>query len=299
MSLDDKVTRKDEMINFIDEVNKTKRSNEAKDKFRNSVDYKLKLIKNEKDKARGICLDAIFSKIYKDALPLDNEYKISHGEDLDTEISDFIKSRHQDGMEYYVKEAIKRGSIPAKKIMESVDRMVKKAFFEAETNIVKVNPEDIKFDINSSDNQVELKKISDDMGLEEIADVIKTNVINTTTDEINKVKEEDEKLNELTTQLTQNPEITTESAIQRELRKHGIGQKQIYSPSLFTGIMIGKTNYIKESMNDIDDERCNKLAFLESVKEYTKWSVVKALKLEDITPSKTKLIASRYARGVY
>lgn len=67
------------------------------------------------DKAKEICLDKIFSKLYKDAVPLNDDYKTTYGDNLDTGIKDYISRKCPNGILYYVHEAIKKGNPIAKK----------------------------------------------------------------------------------------------------------------------------------------------------------------------------------------
>lgn len=240
--------RESKVTNFMDEVEKIKNSKSAEEMYQQTPEYKLKQIKNEKEKAKGVCLDAIFSKIYKDAIPMNDEYKVSHGDDLDSEFSDFINMRNHKGMEYYIKEAIKRGSEPAKKIMEAVEQLIKEEYHDKELNINSTDSVAIPFEVDSDSVQSKLQSISSDMNLPEITDIIKDNVKTQTIDDIERVKQEEENIKSIQEELASNPDITSESAIDRALKLKGIGLKKEYNPSLFEGIMINKTNMIKESV---------------------------------------------------
>ena len=295
-NLDDRENR---IVNFMDEIEKEKNSKSVSDEFQNSPEVKLRQIKHEKDCARGVCLDAIFSKIYKDAIPMDNDYKVSHGDDLDSEFRDFIHMRNHKGMEYYVKEAIKKGSEPARKIMEAVDRFIREEYHDKEMNVDSLSTDDIKFNINDNEVQSKLNEISSDMNLPEISEIIKDNVKIQTQNEIQRNKAEEENIKQIQQELENDPNITSEAAIDRALKYRGIGLKKTFTPSLFEGIMISKVNAIKESCPDIDAEHVNKAAFTESVKELTKWNVISTFKLEKLGKYEKQKIANNYACGKY
>lgn len=307
--------RESKVINFMDEVEKIKNSQNAEEQYKQTDDYKLKCIKNEKEKAKGICLDAIFSKIYKDAIPMDDSYKISHGKDLDTEFNDFINMRCHKGMEYYIKEAIKNGSEPAKRLMEAVDTLIKEEYQDKELNIKDTNVNEIPFDVNSDSVQDRLKVISSNMNLPEISEIIKDNVKAQVREEIEKSKKEDEDMKNLQDELNNDPTITSEGAIEKALNLRGIGLKKEYTPSLIEGIMVNKLNTLKESSENIikeyspeddntneslsiDADALNKLAFIESVKELTKWNIVSTFNLEKVNKYTSKKIANAYASGL-
>lgn len=288
--------REDSMINFMDEVDKHNKSQQAANNYANSVDVKRRILNKKKDDAKGICLDLIFSKIYKDALPMDDEYKVAHGNDLDAEFHDFISDKAPDGLEYYVKESIKKGNKAAKSIMEEVDKLVKENFFEASMALEDSNSEDVEFDPDSEENQEKIKDITDSIGGEDISEIIKKNVKQTAIDDIEKTKKHDEELKGIVDDLKNDPKITTEASLDRALRLRGVGVPKFYQPSLFEGIMINKTNLIKNSGEKLSNDIINKKAFTESVKELTKINVLHALNFEPISTIESKKLAKKYAQ---
>ena len=138
-------------------------------------------------------------------------------------------------------------------------------------------------------------KISSDMDYDQVSQIINDHVTSTVQDEISRTQKEDEHVKELEDVLAANEEITTESAIDTELEKMGEGKKE-YIPSLFTGIMINKTNLYTESA-DLDEDHIEKKAFFESVKEYTLWDMVHTLGLEKFSKNDIDFTATKYARG--
>lgn len=96
------------VINFIDLVDNQKKAEEDENAFKNTSDYKLRCLDNGQEEAKNICLDKLFANLYKNALPLNDDYKVAHADDLDADISDFINDRSPKGMVYYIREGIKR-----------------------------------------------------------------------------------------------------------------------------------------------------------------------------------------------
>ena len=139
--------REQKVFSFMEQVQLVEESNKQEKRRKESTDYKFKVLESECEKGKGVCLDAVFSKIYKDAVPLNDDYKVAHGEDLDAEFRDFINDRCPKGMEYYVKEAIKKGSAPAKRIMEAVEKIVKDDYSNKARNIEKLDSNDLVFKI--------------------------------------------------------------------------------------------------------------------------------------------------------
>lgn len=99
----------------------------------------------------------------------------------------------------------------------------------------------------------------------------------------------------LVEELKNDPKITSEAAIDRHLNLKGVNDVKFYQPSLFEGIMINKLNLIKESGEEVSPEDANKKAFFESMKEFTKLSVLDALYLENVAQNQKK-IANDYAK---
>lgn len=307
--------REQKVINFMDRVRAAKEQ-EAQDKaFQNSTDYKLKCLDREQDNAKGVCLDMIFSSIYKNALPLNDDYKVAHSDDLDAEMKDFINARSPKGMVYYVKEGIRKGSKAAKKIMEATDKIVQDDYNNKAMNVEDLNAEDMMFRSNTETIR-KIDALSNDMSLPDLSNAIKDNVKMAAMSEIKRAKEEKENIKNLEKQLSQDMSVKDDTAIESALELHGITEKKDFNPTLFQGIMIGNVNKLqamKESgtltpqcvYNALDDfgftesvvatDSVEVLAFIESVKELTKLSVIKALKLERFDPQTVNDLANEYA----
>lgn len=287
--------REDEMFSFIDEVNKTIHNRDVMNNMSNTPRAKRSILNDTKSEAKEICLDRIFNKIYKDALPITPEYKEVHDNDLDKEFRGFIQDKAPKGLEYYVRESIKKGNNTGKMLMESVDALVNNIFFETGLNINSIDVNEIKFDPESPELNKGITEITDKMGTEEISEIIKDNVKQAALNDITKQKERDEEVKNMVDNLRNDPTVTTEAVIDRKLALAGITSKRNYMPSLFEGIMVNKTNLIKESGEDIIPEDIGKKAFTESVKEMTKLSVLHSLNFEPINLPKSKSLALKYA----
>lgn len=287
-------TREQKMVNFMNDIQENMRQQKKTENLMNSDHAKRRFLENEKSKAKGICLDRIFSKVYKDALPIDDSYKIAYGTDLDKEFRDFVQIRDPEGLVHYVQESIKHGSRPAKMLMEEVNSLVKNYYMEMGLNISKTSTEDMEFDPDDVEVATKIDDISDKMNTEEISEIIKDNVKKAAIADIKKVKDHQEEMKNLVDDLKNDPSITSEAAIDRRLGVAGLNNPQFYQPGLFEGIMINKTNLIKESGKDLDDVARNKKAYFESVKELTKLNVLSAFKLEDVNTN-SKRIAKDYA----
>ncbi len=307
--------REQKVINFMDKVREAKEQEARDQAFQNSTDYKLKCLDREQDNAKGVCLDMIFSSIYKNALPLNDDYKVAHGDDLDAEMKDFINARSPKGMVYYVKEGIRKGSPAAKKIMDATDKIVQDDYNNKAMNVENLSAEDMMFRANDETIK-KIDAVSNDMDLPDLSQAIKDNVKMAAMSEIKRAKEEKENIKNLEKQLSQDMSVTTHAAIESALELHGITEKKNFNPTLFQGIMIGNVNkyqVLKESgllkpqcvYGTLDEfgftesveatDSVEVIAFIESVKELTKLSIVKALKLERFDPRTITEMANDYA----
>lgn len=293
----DEITQgESKMINLMDEINKTVDAQKATHALLNSVSMKRKKLEKVKDEAEGICLDTIFHKIYKDALPVSDDHKVIHGVELDTEMDDFIKYKEPKGLQYYVREAKRKGNTAAGVLLESVHRLVKDYFYEVGMNINAYDSDDIKFEPDSEVVRDGIQRITDKMNTEDIAEVIRNNVKQAAIEDITKRKEQAEDMKDLVDDIKNDPSIVSEKALDMKLGLANIRQKKIFQPSLFEGIMINKTNLMKEAAPDMDSSYIGKKAFTESVKEMTKILVMEAFDVEPM-PLREKLdMADKYAR---
>lgn len=308
--------RENKVMSFMEEVQCAKEEQEQEDAFRNSTNYKLKCLDKCEDDAKTVCLDKIFAKIYKDAVPLSDDYKVAYGDDLDAEFRDFIDKRCPKGMEYYVKEGLRKGSPFAKRVLEAVEDLVNNEYHDKAMNIEDYKADDLVFKTDD-DVQKKLDVISQDLQGEEIAQAIQDNVKQTAASEIARAKKEKESMKNLESELANDVNMNSEEKVESALEFYGVTEKKDFKPTLFQGIMIGKMNQIqsqfesgmienqnlygsvdlyKESDERTESGSAEEVAFIESVKEYTKLSLIKALKLESFTKRDVEDMAQDYAQ---
>ena len=291
MSLDENKKSVSDFISKLEEEEKARKSDEI---LRNKKSTKIEKINQEIQKAKEMTVSDIFAKIYKDALPIDASYKYASSYDLDNGVTSFIKNRCKSESPYqYIAEKCSKGVTSAIAMNEAVNEEVNGYFRKFYENIDETDIDDIC--LPEDDRKSIVDKISSDMDYDQVSQIINDHVTSTVQDEISRTQKEDEHVKELEDVLAANEAITTESAIDTELEKMGEGKKE-YIPSLFTGIMINKTNLYTESA-DLDEEHIEKKAFFESVKEYTLWDMVHTLGLEKFSKNDIDFTATKYARG--
>lgn len=302
------------VINFIDLVDNQKKAEEEENAFKNTTDYKLRCLDNGQEEAKNICLDKLFANLYKNALPLNDDYKVAHADDLDADISDFMNDRSPKGMVYYIREGIKKGSKIADRMLKGTEDIVNDDYNNKAMNLEDYNADDMVFRMND-DTQKKLDVMNDNLELNDISQVIHDNVKNTAISEIQRAKKEKEDINNLEKELANDINVTTKEAVNNILELRGYTESKTFEPTLFQGIMIGKLNEFTKMQESgrFDGEytfntlteyglpendgksSIEEMAFIESVKEYTKLNILKALKLESFDKYMVSDLANEYA----
>jgi hypothetical protein len=241
----------------------------------NANPYKQQIaVKQACDKCRMVSLDKMLGKIYKDAIPVDGDPI-----DVDQDISDYINTRTKGkDASYYIHEAIKKNKSPfLTSMLEAADYMARKHAKKKQemiNNGYNKLAELAQFQWGADEDK-DLQSITSDMGMDEISDAIRNNVMNTIQDEQRKNAAEKEEMKSLEEQLAADDEIVDqpamEKAISKEISKKRLNN-EIYQPSLFEGIM---KYYVESCPNDN-----NKDIYYKTICDYTMLSTMKALKLE-------------------
>ena len=304
------------LLDFIDNIENEERNKKAESDFKNSDTYKLRMIDKSRDEAKKEYLTKVLSDTYRDAIPLNDEYKVAYKDDIDKCFRDFLNERCPQGVEYYIKEAIKKNSGFAKKVLEAVNHLVDEKYNKLSLKLEEVTDEDLVFN-NDKDEQKKVNVVGRELNTDEVASIVKDNVKQTAVSEIQRAKEEKEKLQAVEDELANDVKMNTPQKVEEAMRLKGLGQGY-YKPSLFNGIMISNMNKIQAKMESGDNCEYStydalkdypmtlnesatpqELAFIESVKEYTGYALVKALKLESFDMYNIDNLAQSYAQRKY
>lgn len=304
------------LLDFIDNIENEERNKKAESDFKNSDTYKLRMIDKSREEAKKEYLTKVLSDTYRDAIPLNDEYKVAYKDDIDKCFRDFLNERCPQGVEYYIKEAIKKNSGFAKKVLEAVNHLVDEKYNKLSLKLEEVTDEDLVFN-NDKDEQKKVNVVGRELNTDEVASIVKDNVKQTAVSEIQRAKEEKEKLQAVEDELANDVKMNTPQKVEEAMRLKGLGQGY-YKPSLFNGIMISNMNKIQAKIESGDNCEYStydalkdypmtlnesatpqELAFIESVKEYTGYALVKALKLESFDMYKIDNLAQSYAQRKY
>lgn len=314
---------KSRVLTFMEDVQEGLERDAANVAFQNTYAYKSKELEKCKDKARDFCLDGVLRSIYKDAIPLNDEYKQANDTEIDDFYTDFM-NRRMDGnkLQFYVREAIKKNNSEfARKVMEAVDQLVNDEYRDKEMDLAKIDPRDLIFQ-STDDIQQKVDIIGKDLSTDEVSQIVKDNVKSTALSEITRAKKEKENLKTVEDELSNDINMNTQQAVESALEFRGLNSSKIFSPTLFQGVMISKVNQLEpkfesgeigdiylygalsgfgkedvqtEATDEMKFATMEELAFVESVKEYTGLSMLKALKLENFSKDTVKDLANQYA----
>lgn len=284
--------REAEVLNFINNKNKEDAIQRDFDNLNNCVEIKLRKLDSECSKGKSICLDAILGKIYKDALPFEDPQKNCSDDTARGIMHDFIcKRTNGKNSEYYISEAIKRTNSPTlKMILSEAESIVKEFYIEKAKDISTIDIKDLDFKINL--NQDKLDKLTKKMDLDEVAEIIKKNVQDTLKQEADRAKKEEEYRQGIEDKLSADTNVTDDTSMESAMDRISelSGQPKIYQASLFESILLGNAASINESASDSD-------LLTESIHEFTKLNICKALKLESFDLRKIKEMANNYLAG--
>lgn len=308
---------KDRVYAFMNTIDNEDQARKDEVKYYNSVDYKMKRISEEKNRCRDYCFDKIFASLFKNALPLNNDYKVAYGNELDCDMHNFMTTDNPFNKCYYVVDKSCKSPV-MKKLNTYIESIVDSTFESVENNVEDIETDAIKFKPTSELDE-KLQKITDDMGVDDVSSVISNNVKTIAKEEIERAKAEKEHRANIEKELADNLEITTQEDVENYMELHDINMKRDFQPTLFQGIMINETRkmqclqesgeycgkYIYDTLDEFKTEAsisdsvdsCSPMeeAFVESVKEFTKLSILKALKLESFNMYTTRELATKYS----
>lgn len=306
--------KENKILSFIDQVNDRQRKAELDNKWHSDPIYKKRMLDRCKDKAKDCCFNRIIGDVYVNALPLSPSYKSAYGDELRDDMTQYIVRRCPNGVSFYMKEAIKKKSPIADKINKHVNTMVKDYYSEMDRNPTDYSDEDMVFKMDD-EQQEKINSISRDLELDDISKLISDNVKSSAIAEIIRAKKEKQAIKDIEDELANDPSITTDNAIESALSLRGF-EKKIYEPTLFEAMMIGNMKKVNDGKiepactygameefgvyenADAPVYASNsEMAFIESVKDFTKLSIVRALKLESITPRDITKMTYKYMKG--
>lgn len=271
---------------YLNRLDSAKKENDIKVNLQKDPELQSRAIDKACKKCKIVSLDKMLGKIYNDAIPVEGPIV-----DVDKDICDYIDTKTQGkDTEFYIKEALRRNHSPfLNRMCEAADDMAKKhkarkeEMIKDDPNITLDELENYRYDKQENDN---LEAITNDMGFDEVSEIIRQNVKNTIQDEYMRSNNEEKQIKALEDELANDEQIidqeTMESGLSKELNKRRIFS-EIHQPSLFEGILKYYTESCSSSSNtDI---------MYKTICDYTLLSTMKALKLDDSLNNRSRLIS--------
>lgn len=283
--------RESRVLDFINRRNQEASKIKQMQDISNNPELQLRKINKEAENGKSICLNTLLGRLYKDALPYDDPTKNMSDDAARDIMKNFISDRTGGkDTEFYFREAIRRNnSTQLKNMLTEAEKISKDFVKQKSKDIGTINMQDLNFNMNLDDEK--LNDISKNLELDEIADIIHNNVQKALQDESDKAKKEEEETQKIEDALTDDDSVTDEASMESAIARMKMNnQPQIYQPSLFESIMIGKTKTMTESVDGRD-------VIYESIEEYTKLNIIKALRLEKFDMNSIKKMADNYVLG--
>lgn len=212
-----------------------------------TLDQKSRFLEKQKKSACNECISKIFEKFYQQAVPLNPEYKNAYNSELSSDMDDFAKGRGAVDLAYYVGEANRKKISPcATRIVEGVNHIVNQYYENVSNNLhsPEITADDMVFRMDDATEE-RLDALSKDCELDNLADAISDQVKADAMSEISRAKAEKEAIQQAEEELANDMSVNDETAIESALMRRGLIRPTatIYQPSLFEGIMIGKTKH--------------------------------------------------------
>ena len=293
MVADQLKTSKANMSAFLDHLNSMRQTARATAALKQSRTYRLNALQRKVSEGARAAAEKVFMSIYTNAVPVDKQHRIVYETSLQKTMQRHIEESGEPDVYDYLKKAAKQGSAPAKMICENADKYIsescRKYYLEEDTDIDDV---DISADINDA-----VVKITSDMDVDAVSEAIENNVRATIASEMAISKQEDEKLAALQQRLADDEGITEEGHIEGVLIGEGYcGFGRVYTPQLFTGIMMGKVKMYTEE-GELDGPDIQKKAYYESVKELTALQTLHTLGCITIDHNNVAAYTRKYMAG--
>lgn len=286
--------RKDKIFDFMAQVEDSNRREQYERDSKNSMHYKVKCLNQERKSASDKCINYILVKMYTNSLPFEDEYKSVHTGDLQKDVDTFITSMSNGKGVSSIIDNVAHPNHPISKLKYIVENYLNGIFKEATEKIAELNPEDLDFKLDD-DRKKQLDDISRALSLDDVANVIKTNVkmsIDAESDRANREQKETDEIQEI---LSNDESVLTESDVQKKLTFIQSNKATTYTPSLMQGIMINKFNHNQD--NTVLETGSDELpvAYFEAVREYTLHNVFKATRLAKYSGDNVTTLSRMYA----
>lgn len=288
------------VLNYINNVSQTDANNARENSYKMSDIYINKIANDYGTAKKEECARDMVTGIYKDALP--NNLEIRDRSEYD--MNNFINDQCPDGLYKYItdsrncalKDSCKECSNAVDEACNDMRNTLKKCVKESN---MPVSDSDIEFAKNKADADVKnnMEHIARRGSFPELSEAISNNVTNAVRSSVEGAKETKRANAEFEKDLKSNLSLTTKESVDTQVVLMNNKARKDYT--LFEAIFASKMGMVTtESAEDIagcyNDLNANERVMLETVAEYTKHSVWKALRLKNYDITTTKNIIHDY-----
>ena len=276
------------LMSFVNQLEQERQIQKENDMYENDPVFKQRKFEKSKECCRKYCTDEFFGRLYLNSLPLDDDYKEQHADELKAAMAKFIDAN---GGDRFIAEKIKETDSPIlKTIVEASNEVVNNYENRIAQDFDMITVSDLDYRPSDDDDKF-IDKISGEMEFDEIQEVIKTKVKDAVSEEIERSRYEEEKSRELQEELASDETITDEVSLEAALSERMVNNGKIYQPSLFEAILNNKMRMMTEATSENMD-----IAFGNAVAEYTLHEVAKTLRLNKYEPSYVIKLTDKYAQ---
>lgn len=289
------------VLDYIDSIDKADQDMANMNGYKMSDSYINRVVNDYGDKKKEECMRKMVGGIYRNALPNNDEIRDRSYSDM----NDFIDSQCPNGLYQYVTDsrncALKDS---AKVCTDAVDEActkmknnLKKCVKESAMPITESDIEYAKDEANSDIKQ-SMDYIARRGNFTELSEAINNNVADAVRSSVQGAKEAKKENADFEKNLKDDLSVTTKESVEERLTLKNHTTRKEYN--LFEAIFAAKTSEVmKESAEEIagyfyDQFNASERTMLESVAEYTKHSVWKALRLKNYDLNTTKSIIRDY-----
>lgn len=264
------MTSREKVSNFMNQLDKAESFSKQRDALKNSSEYKLRRIDATQKALTNNIVEEVIVDLYGKSVK-DTSYDGSL-HDLRQELDEFMAKQNtgKDAV-WYVQEAIKKNGKDciASQIYETASNISKKFADDKRKQVSEINIDNLEYE---ADKEVwnNINDISSNMDFDEVSNSIRQNVADTIQKEVERVNNENDFNDKLQSDLENNEDVNTESAIDKAVSKAYAKMPKVYQPSLMEAIMTSKLR---------ENENCDVMT--ESARELTMHYIMKALKLQN------------------
>lgn len=272
-----------QLLSFIDYLEQQEKRSQDMDKLKNLPGKKIEKLNSCRNEAREKFIREILIKFMANSVPVDDECKLTDMDEIKSKAAEFIDTHDTVKYVYETKDKSKK----IKDLVDKSHKVVDAEYRDKSARLSELSVEDLNYTIGD-DEEKKIDRISEDLELDDLSELIKDNVKATTIEEIERAKHEEMEKEELEEQLAADDSIDSEEALEKAIARHNMGRPKTYIPSIFEAVLSSKMKYATESTDAY--QRC----LTDAIMEYAFISASHSLGIKEIDkPALIKEYAKR------